>query len=115
MREFNVALGQFAQALRAHHRQVNRYRQRAQGMVGADVGGGALAPDMLLAGRQRQAERAPPVAVAGLAHQSSRHLTHVRRPCRQKSYTGTAVLERQAEALAFADRDIDAAIARRLQ
>ena len=30
MRELNVALGQFAQALRAHHRQVNRYRQRAQ-------------------------------------------------------------------------------------
>src|SRR5271168_5143379 len=69
-------------------------------MVGADVGGRALAPDMLL---------------ARLAHQPPGHLPQMRRPGRHESDSGTAELWREAEALSLANGDVGAAYTGRLQ
>src|SRR5579884_85613 len=47
-------LAEFAEALLAERRQVNRRAHGQQRLVGADIGGGTLAADVLLAGLQRQ-------------------------------------------------------------
>ncbi len=52
MRFVVAELGHLAQALLAHHRQVHRGGQRIQRLVGADIAGGFLAADMLLARAQ---------------------------------------------------------------
>ena len=64
------------QARLAQQAHVDRERQHAQAGVGADVGGGLLAADVLLARRQRQHEAAPALLVHRLAAQPARHLPH---------------------------------------
>ena len=77
-------------------------------MIGADIGGRALAPDVLLARGQGQTKGAPAVAIAGLTDQAPGHLPQMGRSGGQKAHARTAVLQRQPKALAFAHRDIDA-------
>ena len=84
-------------------------------MIGTDVRGRALAPDMLLAGGQGQAPGPPPEAIARLAHQPAGHLTQMCQPGRHETDSGPAELRRKSEALPFANRDIGAEFARRLQ
>ena len=115
MGQFDVARSQLAQPPPPHHREIHRGRERTQRMVGADVGGRALAPDMLLARGQRQAPRAPSEAIVRLAHQPPGHLAQMRRPRRHEAHSGSAELRREAEALALADRDVGAELAGRFQ
>ena len=61
-----------AQPLAAEQRQVDRGAQRDQALVGADVRGRLLAPDVLLAGLQREHEAAAALLVHGLADDAAR-------------------------------------------
>src|SRR5271168_1882686 len=82
-------------------------------MIGADIRGRPLTPDMLLARRQREAVGAPSRAVARLTDQASRHLPDMRISPRQKSESGTPELQRHPEALPLADRYIHSQRSRR--
>src|ERR1041384_5463861 len=82
-------------------------------MVGADVGGRLLAPDVLLAGCQRQYEAAPSLGVVGGAHQAPRELTDQLLAARDEADVRTAIAGRQSELLALADGDVGAVLARR--
>src|SRR5713226_6138604 len=106
MRECDVVPGEFAQSATTHKCEVSSGRKRAQRMVGTDVRGGALAPDMLLAGRERETKPAATVRVVRLTDQPPRHLTYVLRARRHKAEPRTAKLKRDSEALALADGDI---------
>src|SRR5258708_6585668 len=82
-------------------------------MIRADVGGRALATDMLLASCERQAECAAAVAVASLADQPPGHLPKMRHSRRHESESRSAKLQWHAEALPLTDGDIDSEVARR--
>src|SRR5271155_5298730 len=115
MRQLDVALGQFAQSAAAHQREINRRGERAQRMIGADVRGRAFAANVLLAGVERQAERAATVAIASLSDQPAGHLAQMSRARGHEAYAGSAVLKRQPETLTLADGNVDAKLARRAQ
>ena len=57
-----ILRGQFAQALLAVNGHENRRHQSDQSLIGADVGRGFLAADVLFASGQREAKRAIAVA-----------------------------------------------------
>ena len=80
---------------------------------GADVVGRLLAADVLLAGLQREHEAAAPVDVRGLARDPAGHPAQVLLGGREEAERRTAEVEAVAERLALADRDVDAALARR--
>src|ERR1700678_683349 len=48
-----------------------------QRLIGADVGGALLPPNMLLAGREREHEAAAAFLIHGFAYQTARHLPEV--------------------------------------
>ena len=100
--------GHVVQPVRPERRDVDRGGQRAQRLVGADVAGGLVAPDVLLARAQGHDVRAPAVDVRGAAHEPAGHLAHEVRPSRQEAEVRTAVLERDAQRLALADGDVRA-------
>ena len=75
--------------------------QRDQRLVGADVRGGLLAADVLLARGEREHEAALAVAVDGLADEASGHLAHELFFRRDHAAVGAAVAERHAEGLRF--------------
>ena len=56
----------------AHLGQIDRSGQRAQRLIGADVGAGLLTTDMLLAGLHGEHEGALSLVVRGLAHDTAR-------------------------------------------
>ena len=115
MGNFDVARRQITKSLPAHQRKVDRHRQRAQRMIGADIRGGPLAPDMLLTSRKRQAEASIAAIVVRRANQTARKLAHVRDPRRHEADARPPELNRQPEALRFADGDISVEIAGRLK
>ena len=104
-----------AQAAGAEAAQVDRHGQRHELLAGADVGGGALAPDVLLARLQRQDEGAAAGGVDRLPDDAARHLAHVLHPRREKADVGAAEAQRQPERLALADDDVGAELPRRPQ
>jgi hypothetical protein len=71
-------LGQFANPFLAVHRQEDRRHQRDQRLVGTDIRGCLLAPNMLLTRRQRQHKSAIAVVIDRLPHEPPRHLPQVR-------------------------------------
>ena len=105
--------GDVAQAVRAHGRDVDRRREREQGLVGADVAGGLLAPDVLLARAKGHHERPLPVQVRGHAHQPAGDLADERVGAGEDPEVRAAVLERDAQRLALARGDVRAVLARR--
>src|SRR6266851_7834064 len=113
VRKCDVVRREFAQSATTHKCEVSSGRKRAQRMVGADVRGGAFAPDMLLAGRERETEPAATVSVVRLTDQTPRHLTHVLHARRHKAEPRTAKLKRDSKALSLADGDIRPKRARR--
>src|SRR6185369_14065371 len=85
--------------------QVDVRRQRHEALVRADVGRRLLAPDVLLARRERQAEGAAALRVASLADEATRDLTLVLGPAREEAEERPAVVHRHAERLGLAARD----------
>ena len=55
-------------------RHVHQGHEGDEGLVGADIRGRFFAPDVLLASRERQAERAVAVGVLGLSNQAAGNL-----------------------------------------
>ncbi len=72
---------------------------RGQNLRGADVAGRLLAPDVLLAGLQGQAQCHAAVRVLRHAHQASGHLARVFLARGKERRVRSAVAERQAESL----------------
>ncbi len=70
---------------------------------------------MLLAGRQRQHEPAPPVLVDGLAAKPAGHLADEFLPCGEQPEIGTAEIEPVADRLPFGNDDVGAHRAGRAQ
>ena len=108
-------LGDAAEAAGAVVHGVHARHHREQHLRGADVAGRLVAPDVLLPGLQRHPQRGLPVRVAGDADDAARHEPLVRLPGREEGGVRPAVAHRNAEALAVADRDVGAPLARRNQ
>ena len=104
-----------AQAVRSQRGQVGGGSQRAEGLVGADVGGGLVAADVLLPGAQRHHERAAPFDVRGLAHEPPGDLADELRAAGQQAQVGPAELGRDAERLPLARGDVRAVVGGRRQ
>ena len=94
---------------------MDREGERAKAGIGADVARRLLAPNVLLAGRQRQHEAAAALGVDRFAGEPSRHLPHELEPGREQPDIGAAEIERVADRLAFADDDVGVHLARRAQ
>ena len=92
-------------------RQVHGGSQRQQALVGADVGGGAFALDVLFAGGQGQHVGALAAVIDGLADQAAGHLVDVLLAGGEEAQVGPAKRQRDAQRLAFADHDIGAHLA----
>ncbi len=97
-----------AQPVAAQQRHVDRERQRAQARIGADIAGRLLAPDMLLARRERQHEAALAVRVHRLAAQPSGHLAHEFLARAEQAQIGSAEIQADAQRLPLAHHDIGA-------
>ena len=109
-----VQRGEAPQAGLAEQRHVDGEGERAEAGVGADVGGRLVAADVLLAGRQRQHEAAAAFGVDGLAAEAARHLADELLARGEEADVRSAEGERVADRLAFADDDVRALRARRL-
>ena len=94
---------------------VGRGDQRGEHLRRADVAGGAVPPDVLLAGLEGEAEADPPGGVVGDAHHASGGAPGVRRGGGEERGVGSAAAHRHAEALRGADRDVGAEGPRRLE
>ena len=84
-------------------------------MIGADVGCGAFAFDMLFARRECEDVGALPAIINGLADESPRHLVDVLLARREKADAWSAKPKRNPQRLPVTDDDIRAHIARRLE
>src|SRR6266446_462697 len=101
-----VLLRHLAQAFLAEKRQVDGGRQRAKRLVRANVRGGFLTANVLLARRQRQHKTAPAVRICRLARKPPGHLAH--KLVSRSDYSGKrpAITRRQSKALAFHRHDV---------
>ena len=104
-------LGHLAQAVLAQQAHIDGGCQGHQSLVGADVGGGFLAADVLLAGGQGQHVGALAAVIDRLAHQAAGHLAHIFFAGGKDTQVGTAKGQRDAQRLAFAGDDIGAKLA----
>ncbi len=98
-----------------HGCQVHRRRDSDQRLVGADVGGGFLAADVLLPGLEREDESSPSIPIEGHPHQSTWELPHVLLPAGQVSEIGPAVVQPCSQGLALAGDDVGAILPRRTE
>ncbi len=94
-------------------RQVDDPGQRVEGLRRADVRGGFLAADVLLAGLQRQHEPPLPVHVQSLSGDSPGHAPQILLAGGEQAEGRAAEVEAVAERLALPHGDVDAALARR--
>ena len=99
---------QLRQPVAAQQRHVDRKRQRTQPGIGADVAGRLLAPDMLLAGRQRQHEPALAVGIHRLPAQPPRHLPHELLAAPEQAQIRPAELQAHPQRLPLAHHDVRA-------
>ena len=104
-------VGDSAHAARAHVRHVHRGGESDQRVVGADVGGGVLATDVLLSRLQGQRVRAPLVVVERHPDQAAGDASHLRLRNRHEADMRAAERCRDAERLAVTDSDVEAALA----
>ena len=95
-----------AQPVRTDGGQVDRGGQREERLVGADVAGRLVAPDVLLAGAHGHDERAPAVEVGGHPDQPAGDLPDERVGRGQDPEIRSAVLRRDAQRLPLAGGDI---------
>ena len=104
-----------AQAFGAVVDGVHRRDHRQQHLRGADVGGGPVAADVLLAGLQREAVRRTARRVHRDTHQPAGQVALQAGADGHEAGVRTAVEQRHAEALRGAHRHVGAERARRLQ
>src|SRR5260370_18729051 len=76
MRPLETDLGHLAHPIRSHVGHVDARRERAQRVVGADVGGRLLSPDVLLARSKGQVEAAPALLVVSRSDQAAGEAPH---------------------------------------
>ena len=107
-----VELRHMAQARSAHAGQIHGAGHGAQTRIGADVGHGLFAADVLLAGGQGEHEGALARVVHRIAHQTARQVARMKLLRVAMSEVGAAERLGQAEALAFAADDVRALAAR---
>ena len=106
-------LAQLRQPGLAEPREVDEGPERVERLVGADVRGGALAADVLLARLQREHEAAPAFDVDGLAHDAPRHAPHQLLARAHEAQVRAPEVEVVAHRLTLADGDVGAVLARR--
>ncbi len=104
-----------AQAMPAHGGKVHRRGQAHQLLVGADVGGGPLPPDVLLPRLQGEDVAGAAVHVGGAADDAARHLAQVPLAAGEEPQEGPAEAWRPAQALPLGDGDVSGVVARRRQ
>ena len=104
-----------AQPVRADGREVDRGGQGEERLVGADVAGRLVAPDVLLARAHGHHEGALPVEVGGHPDEAPGDLADERVGRGQDPEVRPAVLRRDPERLALAGRDVGAVRAGRLE
>src|SRR5258708_20059157 len=73
----NILQCHLAQPFFAEKGQMNRRGQRAERLIGTDVRGRFLAPDVLFAGGERQHKAAAAFRIRRLSREAARHLPHV--------------------------------------
>ena len=95
--------------------RVHARRDGEENLRGADVAGGFLPPDVLLAGLQRHAQGSPPGVVFRDADDAAGKVSLVLIPRREEGRVRPPVAQRHAEALRVADRDIGPPRPRRVE
>ena len=105
--------GHVAQPVRADGREVDARGEGEERLVGADVAGRLLAPDVLLARAHRHDEGAPALEVGGHPDEPAGDLADERVGRGQDAEVRPAVLGRDAERLALAGGDVGAVLAGR--
>ncbi len=108
-------LGDGRQAARTVVHGVHAGHHGQQHLGGANVAGGLLAPDMLLAGLEGQAHGRPAAGILGNAHDASRHLALVGIAGGEIGGVGPPVAQRHPQALGVAQRHVGAPLPRRHQ
>ena len=108
-------LRQLHEAALAEPGEVDHAGEGVQRLRGADVVGGLLAPDVLLARLQREHEAAAPVHVARLARDPARHPADEALRRGEEAEARAAEVQPVPERLALADADVRAELARRPQ
>ena len=101
-------VGHRAQSRRAERREVDGHRGGDQRLVGADVAGRLLAPNVLLAGLQGKDEPPPALPVVRHTGKAAGHLPHVAHGGGQQADVGAAVEQRNAERLPLGGGDVRA-------
>src|ERR1700729_203471 len=94
-------LPQLDEPLPSEPRQVDNPRQSVERLGSADVGGGLLAADVLLACLQREHETAAAVCVGCLPRDTPRHPTQVLLARREEAKRGAAEVKAIAQRLAL--------------
>src|SRR5438309_11941766 len=99
----------------AHVGHVGAGGERAERVVGADVRGRLLAPDVLLTRRQRQHESTPARGVEGAADEPTRQPPHELLAAGDEPDVPTAVAGREPKLLALPDCDVRSVLAWRCE
>ena len=108
-------LAQLDDAATAKPAQIDDAGEGIQGLSGADVGGGLLATDVLLACLQGQHETAPTIDVVCFAGDAAGHPAQVLLTSGEDAEGGPAKVKTVAERLALADGHVDSAFAGSLE
>src|SRR5437870_2728523 len=103
------------QTLRAVVDCIHACHDREENLCGADVGGGFLTADVLLASLERHPQGRAALRVDGDADDSSRHQPLVQIPRRKICGMRAPVSERDSEPLRVPDRSVRAELTRRLE
>ncbi len=105
--------GHLRQPIFSQSRQIRGAGQGIEALVGADVAGGLLPADELLAGDQGQHVAGVLVQVDGLADDAPGALAHMLHLAGEEAQVGAAKAEAVARGLALAHKDVRAILARR--
>ena len=95
--------------------RIHARHHRRQHLRGADVGGGLLAADVLLAGLEGEPIGGPALGIDAHAHKAARHRALHRIAAGEKSGVGSAAPHRHPEPLRGADHDVGPPLSRRHQ
>ena len=101
-----ILLGQFAQAVLAEKRHVNRCGQREERLVRADIRRGLLAADVLLARRESKNEAAASFCIEGLTREPARELPNKFIARGDHAHVRPAITRRHAKTLTFHGDDV---------
>src|SRR6185437_9384188 len=106
MRLGKILRCEFAHAFFTEKTEMNRDDQRVERFVGADIGSGFLAADVLLARGKSEAKSAASSAIGGFARKPSGHSAHELVARGNYADVRTAVTRRDAETLRFERDDV---------